>query len=277
MTSTKNHATVLAVGLCILVAAALGPLAKAQGPVAEAQRHVPLRILKVEFNYLPSGAADSMTITGINFGPVMGAVALSGVPQAVLWWTPTQISVAVLGALAPGTYRLSVWRAGTEGNVFGDQVDVTLGAVGPQGPEGPAGPAGPAGPEGPAGPAGSAGPQGPQGAQGLPGPMGPIGPQGPEGPQGPPGGMSGYEVVSLLNSVQITMGPNSTFSFTAFCTNGKKVLGGGCAGGDRLVNLFRTTPVGTGGWDCAWHNASDADVQFDPNRIGAKAICATVP
>lgn len=271
MSSRMNRAMVLVAGLGILSTVVLGAFATAQEPVAHAQRHGPLRIQKVEFNYLPSGAPDGMIISGVNFGPDMGTVALSGFPQAVQWWTSTQISVAVVGAPTPGTYRLSVWRAGTEGNVFRDQVDVTLGAVGSQGPEGPVGPAGPVGADGPVGPAGPAGPQGP------PGPMGPIGPQGSEGAQGPAGGISGYEIVSLLNSDPLVMGSNSTYTFSAFCPAGKSVIGGGCTGGGRSVNLFRTMPVGSGGWDCAWHNASGAEFQFDAGRIGARAICAAVP
>lgn len=253
MTSIRNHATAVTALLCFAFAAL--------GPSAEAHSENPLVIQKVEFTYLPMGEPDSMTITGFNFGFDMGAVDLSGIPQTILGWTPTQIFVAVMGAPAPGTYRLKVRRTDTAGKVFADEADVTLGAAGSQGPQGPEGPAGPAGP------------QGPQGAQG---PQGPQGPAGPMGPQGLPA-ISGYEIVPQLNPLRFTMVPDATYAFTAFCTAGKKILGGGCMGGDRLVNLLRTYPVGTGGWDCRWHNSSSADVPFEAGRIGAYAICATVP
>lgn len=257
MTSSVNRSRTFTTLLCIAWAAASAPAMHAQPPVQ-------LEIQSVAVTYLDSGAPDTMTITGVNFGAVGGAVTLNAVAQTVTGWTPTQIFVLVTGVPTPGTYLLEVRRDGAHGTVFRDQADVAIGAVGQQGPEGPAGPQGPEGPQGP---------QGAQGPQGSAGPMGPMGPMGPQGPAG----ISGYEIIPALNSSEIDFTPNSIFGFTAFCSEGKKVLGGGCQGGDRLINLLSSRPVGTGGWDCRWHNAGEESVTFAIDRIGAHAICATVP
>lgn len=242
MTSEFRRSGRLVGGACCLLASSLCALANNPPKVA-------VEIQSVMANYMPTGVPDTMTINGINFGANRGSVALNGIGQSITSWTPTVIVIRVSGAPSPGTYRLEVRRALPEGLIFRDEAEVALGGGGAPGPAGPQGPAGPAGP---------------------------MGLTGPQGPQGSPG-ISGYELVSLLNSVPFTAGPNSTFSFTAYCTAGKKILGGGCGVGARLVNLFRGFPVGTGGWDCAWHNSSSADVDFAASRIGAFAICATVP
>jgi len=233
--------------LCFLSAAGM------VSPGAQAQPAIPVTIQSVTATYSPSGTPDTMTINGANFSPVRGSVHLNGTIQTINLWTPTQIVVLVSGVQAPGTYLLQVRRNETLlGKIFGAEVDVALGAGGLQGPQGPQGPAG------------------------SPGPAGPMGLPGPQGTPGLPG-ISGYEIVSLLNSATFTITSNSTATFTAFCPAGKKVLGGGCRGGERLVNLLRTVPVATGGWDCQWHNSSDAGVTFPSDKIGAFAICAVVP
>ena len=132
MTSTMNHARKLTTVLCFSLAAVFVP-------GAQAQSDVPLMIQNAAVVYLPSGAPDTMTITGINFGSVMGAVSLNGIAQTVSVWTSTQIVVPVSGAPGPGTYLLVVRRTDTNGKVFADEADVTLGAVGPHGPQGPQG------------------------------------------------------------------------------------------------------------------------------------------
>lgn len=267
MTSNVNRSRKLTALLCIAWAAASAPAVHAQPPVQ-------LEIQNVAVTYLPSGLPDTMTITGVNLGSAGGTVTLNAIAQTVGAWTPTQIFVLVSGVPAPGTYLLEVSRAGNKGQVSRDEADVAIGAAGPQGPQGPAGPQGP---EGPAGPQGTQGVPGPQGPSGPMGPMGPQGPAGPAGPEGPQAGISGYEIVPALNSIAINFTPNSTFSFTAFCPAGKKVLGGGCRGGDRLINLLNTNPVDTSGWDCRWDNSGTAAVFFPAGKIGALAICATVP
>lgn len=124
--------------------------------------------------------ADRLTIQGLNFGSVSGAVSLNLSPLHVLEWTDTWIEARLPHGLTPGSYLLGVARG--RGTVEFDTFTLTIGATGPAGAAGPAGPEGPTGPTGPEGPKGDDGPQGPQG---LPGPQGPPGPSGPAGPQGP--------------------------------------------------------------------------------------------
>ncbi len=277
MTSTMNQSRKLTTVICFSLAAVFVP-------VAEAQSQVPLVIQNVAFTYLLSGVPDTMTITGINFSALPGAVNLNAIAQTVSLWTPAQIVVAVSGVAAPGTYLLNVRRTDTDGKVFGDEADVTVGAVGPQGPQGsagsqgppgaqgPQGPAGPQGPPGAQGPQGPAGPQGLPGAQGLPGPQGPIGPTGPQGPPGTPG-ISGHEMI-FKNRLGLDLPPDSNANAIAVCSEGKKVLGGGCYGDSAVVPMVRTKPFGLGGWECEWHNTTSATITFGAR---AYAICATVP
>src|SRR4029079_5912529 len=140
---------------------------------------------------------------------ILGDYVLGGVQVAP---TGTQIT-ALMPALPPGTYRLTIARIGdspTSGRTV--SVDVTLGAVGPPGPrrdigppgpQGETGPAGPQGLQGVAGPTGPAGPQGQTGAQGQTGPQGPIARIGPQGPQGATGaaGADGTSGISTLTSL----------------------------------------------------------------------------
>jgi hypothetical protein len=198
---------------------------------------------------MPTGVPDTLTIGGVNFGPQTGSVALNGIGQTITSWTPTQIVIKVSGASPPGSYRLEVRRALPEGLIFRDEAEVALGSVGTPGPAGPPGPTGPAGP------------------------MGPMGPAGPQGPQGS-AGISGYEMLTIGSTV--TMSANETNGATQFCTPGKKVLGGGCAGGDRNVNLLHAAPTSAGtGFACRWHNSRTT--QASDVEIRAYAICATVP
>jgi hypothetical protein len=138
------------------------------------------------------------------------------------------------------------------------------GPMGPQGPAGLTGPAGPAGPQGDPGPAGADGAQGPAGPQGDPGA------DGAQGPQGDPS-ISGYEVV---RGPTVT-GGGGTYTATATCPAGKKVLGGGGSQGDFGYYLDDSRPNDDGsGWQ----------VQYSPDSgdlhgggIGeAWAICAFV-
>lgn len=109
-------------------------------------------------------------------------VVLNGAARAVVSVTPTEVR-AEAGELAPGTYRVSLWRRGELRSFY-----VAVGSAGGGGGErGPAGPAGPMGPAGPAGPPGAAGAPGAPGAMGPAGPTGAMGPAGPQGPAGPPG------------------------------------------------------------------------------------------
>lgn len=220
---------------------------------------IPLTVQSVSVAYLPSGAPDTMTINGINFGPIRGSVRLKGVDQTINLWTPSQIVVLVSGVSAPGTYLLEVRRNDTLlGKIFGAEAEVTLGVAGPRGPQGPAGPGGP------------------QGPQGTPGPMGFVGPVGPQGPQGPTGtsAISGYEVVEITGGISYNDALSGA-SRIASCSTGKKVLGGGCIATWQF-QLYSNRPYGANdSWQCSWH--------YDNPQISGTAsyhvyaICATIP
>lgn len=162
-----------------------------------------------------------------------------------------------------------------------------VGLVGPQGPQGPAGLAGPVGP---------AGPQGPMGLPGLPGtqgPAGPVGPAGPQGPQGPAGGVTGYQVV--VSTSTVSDGWNRRHA--AFCTDGRRVLGGGAqvtldgafpsiSGDEDDIAIAATRPLfgnpeasppfNNDGW---WVNAvvvGQTEPTFSHWKLNVWAICAAV-
>jgi len=185
----------------------------------------------------------NLHIVGTDLG-TSPIVRLSGFQLSVLSSNGTDI-FALLPPFDPGTFTLTVERAGKVSNTF----EVALGEVGPPGPAGPAGPAGapgpagpagaqgptgatgaqgpsgPAGAQGPAGPVGPTGPQGPQGADGpqgptgFQGPAGPAGPQGPSGPVGPAGPQGPSGVATSLFASGLGTNPNSltanTFGFVA--------------------------------------------------------------
>lgn len=244
MTPESSRTGRLAGRVCCLLAASLSAMANSQPKVA-------LEIQNVTATYMPTGVPDTLAIGGINFGPRNGSVALNGIGQTITSWTPTQIVIKVSGAPSPGSYRLEVRRALPEGLIFRDEAEVALGSVGTPGPAGPPGPTGAAGP------------------------MGPMGPIGPAGPQGPPGaaGITGHEILNLGSTVNIPA--NETSGVTQFCTPGKRVLGGGCAGGDRNINLYHAAPTNTGsGFACRWHNARSTEASVE---LRAYAICASVP
>ena len=151
-------------------------------------------------------ANEMLTVYGDGFGAQTPVVRLAGVPLTVLSATPTQVSVFLPAATAPGAYLLTIEKPTNGDKAAGFVVPIGLagpaGPVGPQGPDGskgdpglkgdvgpqgPAGPKGDVGPQGPAGPKGDVGPQGPAGAKGDVGLQGPVGPKGDVGSQGPAG------------------------------------------------------------------------------------------
>lgn len=218
---------------------------------------VPLTIQSVTFTYLPSGAPDLMSINGVNFGPAAGSVHLNGITQTISNWTSAQIVARVSGIQAPGTYLLEVRRNDTLlGKIFGAQAEVTVGAAGLQGP---------------------AGPQGPQGSPGPAGPVGPIGPVGPQGPAGAPT-ISGYEVVEDAGGIAYSEALGGA-TRVAKCSQGKRILGGGCIA-TWSFQIYSNRPFSADGgvnnaWHCGWHFG-------DPNINGTAsyhvyAICATLP
>ncbi len=157
--------------------------------------------------------------------------------------------VMVSGVPAAGTYRLEVRRTDTNGAVFRDESDVTLGAAGPQGP------------------------------QGVAGPIGPMGPQGPQGPQGTPG-ISGCEVVNSTSS-HGPLSPNASVHMYKNCPSGKMLLAGGCEGFSNnapFLSLVSSRPYSSPSstsWRCVWVNSNDSPVTAVD--LSVYAICATVP
>ena len=110
--------------------------------------------------------------------------------------------------------------------------DLSTTAVGSlKGQSGPAGPQGEKGEKGDPGEKGAPGEKGEKGDPGEPGPVGPAGPTGvtgspgPQGTAGPPGpkGVSGWE----YRVEPLVIPPNTISHREAYCSAGKKALGGG--------------------------------------------------
>lgn len=107
------------------------------------------------------------------------------------------------------------------------------------------------------------------------GPQGPQGEQGPQGPQGVKGdpGISGYEVVKRTEEVEFL----GNGYFAAACPSGKKVIGGGAAGGS--LNIEQSYP-GSGffdpneSWDHWWAKTHNGSIETQTLRV--YAICANV-
>lgn len=238
----------------------------------------------------PQGAL--LHIAGFNFGSGTPAITLGGVPLAVATANSTSIG-AVLPAMAPGTYLLTLAvdaRAGSRVNDDGSKYDefwVTIGAVGPQGPAGangapgatgaigPQGPAGPAGATGAQGPVGPIGPQGatgntgatgatgmagPAGATGVPGPMGPV------GPQGPSGAAAGVETFEVSSAPTIVRPFDGVLSATATCPAGSVVTGGGFSTFSAFIEVSR---MSGNGWTV---HGFTAQVLGTPS-FTARAVC----
>jgi collagen triple helix repeat protein len=138
-----------------------------------------------------------------------------------------------------------------------NETAISWNQVGPQGPQGE---------QGPQGPKGDTGPQGPRGEQG------PAGPQGPQGVKGDPG-ISGYEVVKRTEEIEFL----GNGYFAAACPSGKKVIGGGAAGGS--LNIEQSYP-GSGffdpneSWDHWWAKTHNGSIETQTLRV--YAICANV-
>jgi Collagen triple helix repeat (20 copies) len=101
---------------------------------------------------------------------------------------------------------------------------------------------------------GSAGPAGPAGATGT---AGPPGAQGIQGVQGSPG-LSGVEYV-------VEVGVEGEGSATAWCPEGKYVIGGG--GSASVGEPYRSEPTNS----VSWTVSADA-----PSNVTAIAICANL-
>jgi hypothetical protein len=153
------------------------------------------------------------------------------------------------------------------------------GAPGANGAQGPAGPEGPDGQPGPEGPSGQPGPEGPSGPAGAEGPSGPAGAEGPAGPAGPTGaaGVSGREVIRVVSATD-----TSGKDVYAWCSSGKRVLGGGytLAKGPEIISVSTNEPVVAGGiyTNDGWHaTASLTNVNSGTGSysLAVWAICAS--
>lgn len=163
---------------------------------------------------------------------------------------------------APGTIPV----VGPDG-----KLPAAIGAVGPHGPQGLKGGTGATGPTGPSGPAGPSGPQGLKGGTGATGPTGPSGPAGPSGPSGAAGkaGVSGWQAVTKTS----TFGAGVDAEMSVDCPAGKKVLGGGVAGGIGILNIRESAPNGALG-DKGWV-AEVVNTWNKSASVTIWAICAT--
>jgi hypothetical protein len=187
-------------------------------------------------------------------------------------YTDTRIVAFLPNNLVPGSYALEIVTQAPKNNIA--DFDATVGAAGPRGATGLTGAAGAAGPAGATGPQGVAGPTGAQGPAGAVGPQGLIGPAGPAGPQGIPG-ISGWErIVNSTNNVSVP--PNGFQVFTATCSAGKKVLGGGILifNPTGLWTVQDSGPQDDSSWTVAVSNTQSQINTANP--ISAYAICANV-
>lgn len=146
-----------------------------------------------------------------------------------------------------------------------------------EGPPGPRGPAGPTGPQGAPGPQGPPGPPGATGATGATGAIGPTGATGATGPAGPPGanGVSGLEYVQS-NPVDISdgiIGGRVPGTANAFCSSGKRVLGGGWTTTPPLGSALENFPISGGS---GWSVTLFVPAAQGGTTLRAFAICATV-
>jgi hypothetical protein len=136
------------------------------------------------------GAANVVTIDGVDAGPLSGAPAhfdaavrgnaftVRAAATASVIWSVLDPVTATLQSATPGPATPRCNPSGPDG---------ASGAQGPQGAQGIAGAAGVAGAEGAQGPPGVTGPDGTAGATGMKGANGPAGAEGAAGPQGPSG------------------------------------------------------------------------------------------
>lgn len=96
-----------------------------------------------------------------------------------------------------------------------------------------------------------------------------------DGPGGPPGGppglpgIQGYEIVEVSQTVTLAPGDEGQF-LTAFCPEGKKVLGGGRTFGG-FFSIMNDAPLGDSAWQVLVVNRSDITTTAS---VGVFAICA---
>jgi hypothetical protein len=170
-------------------------------------------------------------------------VAYATAPQSEIYACVNNSSgtikvIAATGSCGNNEIKL-IWNTQGPQGVPGPQgVTGPTGSTGAIGPTGPQGPQGEVGPQGPSGPSGPQGVPGPQGATGLTGAQGPAGPQGATGPTGATGlqgapGISGYE----LKVGAYTLQAGESGNYSAFCSPGKQLFGGGYRVEDGVFNI----------------------------------------
>jgi hypothetical protein len=212
------------------------------------------------------GAGDVVTITGkLDLG--FGTTAVIVPPVDINTLNCDDTSWAAVLDFGGGTGTIGTNNCPANG---------PRGGIGPQGPQGDVGPQGPQGEQGPQGVQGDPGPQGIQGLKGDTGAQGPQGIQGLQGFQGPqgiqgvpgiPGGVSGREVVSVVQTV--TVAKNSTALVVANCPTGKVALGGGGSSGNANLALFSSLPTTTG-WQITVRNTVN---NTQAGAVNVNAVC----
>jgi microcystin-dependent protein len=128
-------------GLLALALVGLGPAAAASDDEREG-RKPRLTLVSAEADL----AGERLTVRGSGFGGHPLNVKLGFVRLAVLTAGPNEFVAELSPGIAAGTYLLTVTRGRSKDDF--DQLDVTIGAVGPPGPAGPEGPMGEPGPAG---------------------------------------------------------------------------------------------------------------------------------
>lgn len=148
-----------------------------------------------------------------NFAALNTAVQAAAAPVTTARLTDGSVTSAKLATPTPGK--------------TGDALTVTdtglAWAQAGTGPQGPVGPQGPKGDAGAPGVKGDPGPQGDAGPQGAKGDTGAQGLKGDPGPQGPSGVITGWEKVSVVQSINA----GKTADITATCPSGKRLLSAG--------------------------------------------------
>ena len=115
-------------------------------------------------------------------------------------------------------------------------------------------------------------PSGPQGAQGDQGPKGDAGAQGQKGDTGSPG-ISGLEEVNAVSAFD----SNTTKFATAYCPEGKRVIGGGAYVNSGSGAVAVRTSVPLSGAGAGWAVTAYETADFTGNwNVNARALCANV-
>ena len=201
---------------------------------------------------------------------VVAVSGSAGAPSVALRAPCAQALSTVLGATPGEGLRWEIANVVMEDRHARDRIVYTLseGLRGPAGAQGPPGERGLQGPQGQTGPGGPVGPPGAPGAQGVPGTPGAP------GSPGAPGGLRGYEVNV---GTQLTgYDPGEVVGTQAFCSSGKRVVGGGAfqlPGRLTLVSSFPVPSDDGDRWSVTVRNDTSEHTLL---TVHAYAICANV-